>query len=203
MKIICVGRNYVAHAQEMNNEVPKEPIIFMKPKSAIIVPEKPLYYPEFTDELEYECELVVKVHKNGRFISERQAHKFYNEVTVGIDFTARDLQNILKSKGLPWEIAKGFDGSAAIGKFIPITPDMNMKNLNFELKINNNTVQKGNSSEMIFSIDKIIAYVSNFFSLNIGDLIFTGTPSGVGQVNVYDHLKGYLRGEQLLDVQVQ
>ena len=203
MKIICIGRNYAAHALELNNDVPTEPIIFMKPKNALLGPEKPLYYPEFTDELEYECELVVKIHKNGKFISERQAHNYYNEVTVGIDFTARDLQQKQKAKGLPWEIAKAFDGSAAVGKFIPISPDMNMKKLDFELKINNNTVQKGNSSEMIFSIDKIIAYASNFFSINIGDLIFTGTPAGVGQVSVYDHLKGYLRGEHLLDVHVQ
>jgi 2-keto-4-pentenoate hydratase/2-oxohepta-3-ene-1,7-dioic acid hydratase in catechol pathway len=175
----------------------------MKPKSAILGPEKPLYYPEFTDELEYECELVVKMHKNGRFIPEKHASKYYNEVSVGIDFTARDLQNKLKAKGLPWDIAKGFDGSAALGKFIPITRDMNMKDLHFELKINNHTVQKGHTADMLFSVDQIVAYASIYFSLNIGDLIFTGTPAGVGQVNVYDHLRGYLGDVPLLDVHVQ
>ena len=203
MKIICVGRNYVAHAQELNNEVPQDPIIFMKPKNALVLPEKPIIYPEFTDELEYECELVVKICKNGKFITERQARHFYNEVTVGIDFTARDLQQKQKSKGLPWEIAKAFDGSAVVGKFMPITPNMNMKNLDFEMKVNESTVQKGNSSQMLFSIDKIIAYTSNYFSINIGDLIFTGTPAGVGKVNVYDRLKGYLGGVELFDVHVQ
>lgn len=203
MKIICVGRNYSEHAKELNNEVPKEPVLFMKPKNALVVPDKPFYYPEFTDDLHYECELVVKICKNGRFVEERAAGRYYNEMTVGIDFTARDLQQQLKQKGLPWEIAKAFDASAPVGNFVPITPDTNMRNIDFELKLNGQTVQKGNTANMIFNINRVIAYASRFFTLNIGDLIFTGTPAGVGPVTVYDRLEGFLRGEKLLDLTIQ
>ncbi len=203
MKIICVGRNYTEHAKELNNEVPSEPVLFMKPKNALVVPDKPIYYPEFTDDLHYECELVVRICKNGRFVEERSAKKYYNEMTVGIDFTARDVQQQLKQKGLPWEIAKAFDASAPVGNFRPITADTNMKNLDFELKLNGTTVQQGNTKDMIFNINRIIAYASRYFTLNIGDLIFTGTPAGVGPVNVYDRLEGYLQGEKLLDVTIQ
>lgn len=203
MKIICIGRNYSEHAKELNNEVPTEPVIFMKPKSALLFPEKPLYYPEFTDDLQYECELVVRISKNGKYIQEKFASKYYNAISVGLDFTARDLQQRQKEKGLPWEIAKAFDQSAAVGQFIPIEPDMDVNNLNFYLKVNDQIVQKGNSGDMLFSINKIIAYVSIYFTLNIGDLIYTGTPAGVGSLNVYDKLEGYLEDQKLLQVEIR
>ncbi|MBN9484056.1 MAG: 2-hydroxyhepta-2,4-diene-1,7-dioate isomerase [Bacteroidetes bacterium 43-93] len=203
MKIICIGRNYAEHAKELNNDVPTEPVIFIKPRTALLFPEKPLYYPEFTDDLQYECELVYKICKNGKYIKEKFAHKYYNAVTVGIDFTARDLQQKLKSKGLPWELAKAFDGSAAVGEFMPISADMDLDNINFSLKRNGEIVQHGNSHDMIFTIDQIIEYVSMYFTLNIGDLIFTGTPAGVGPVNVYDELEGYIADQKLLFVDIQ
>lgn len=203
MKIICIGRNYSEHAKELNNEVPSEPVIFMKPKSALLLPEKPVYYPEFTDDLQYECELVIRINKNGKYIQERFARKYYNEVSVGIDFTARDLQQKLKDKGLPWEISKAFDASAAVGKFITITPETDLQALNFELKLNAHSVQKGNTADMIFSVNRIIEYASKYFTLNIGDLIFTGTPAGIGPVTVYDKLEGYLEGQKLLDVDIR
>jgi 2-keto-4-pentenoate hydratase/2-oxohepta-3-ene-1,7-dioic acid hydratase in catechol pathway len=203
MKIICVGRNYADHAKELNNDVPTSPVIFMKPKSALLLPEKPLYYPEFTDDLQYECELVVKINKNGKFIQEKFAKKYYSEMTLGIDFTARDLQRELQKKGLPWEIAKAFDGSAAVGTFLPIVPETEVQNLNFQLKLNDELVQEGYSGNMIFHIDKIIAYVSRFFTLNIGDLVFTGTPAGVGPVNGGDKLEGFLEGNKVLEVEVK
>jgi acylpyruvate hydrolase len=202
MKIICIGRNYAEHAKELNNEVPAEPVIFMKPKNALLMPDKPLYYPEFTDDLHYECELVVKIAKNGKYIQERFAKKYYSEISVGLDFTARDLQQKQKEKGLPWEIAKAFDGSAAVGRFIPVE-GMQLNNLDFSLKLNDRTVQQGNSSQMLNSIDKIIEYASKFFTLNIGDLIYTGTPAGVGPVNVYDKLEGYIGEEKLLEVNIR
>ena len=203
MKIICVGRNYAEHAKELSNDIPKEPVIFIKPKAALLMPEKPLYYPEFTDDLQYECELVVKICKNGKHIQEKFANKYYDQLTLGIDFTARDLQNTLKSKGLPWEIAKGFDGSAAVGTFSPITAETNMRNISFQLKKNDETVQDGNSRDMIFSLDRVIAYVSKFFTINIGDMIFTGTPAGVGPVNPGDKLEGILMGNKVLDVEIR
>ncbi len=203
MKIICVGRNYAEHAKELNNDVPTSPVIFMKPKSAMLLPEKPLYYPEFTDDLQYECELVVRINKNGKFIQEKFAKKYYSEVSLGIDFTARDLQRDLQKKGLPWEIAKAFDGSAAVGTFVPLTAEMDIQKMNFQLKLNDETVQDGKTSDMIFHVDKIIAYVSRFFTLNIGDLVFTGTPSGVGPVNGGDKLEGFLEGNKVLTVEVK
>jgi acylpyruvate hydrolase len=203
MKIICIGRNYAEHVKELHNEVPEEPVIFMKPKNALLMPEKPLYYPEFTDDLQYEAEVVVKINKNGKYINERYARKYYNEVSIGIDFTARDLQKHLKAKGLPWEIAKAFDGSAAVGNFITLTPESKLDNMNFELWQNGNIVQHGNTKNMMFSIDKIIEHVSQYFTINIGDLIFTGTPAGVGPVNVYDILQGYLLGQKLLEVEIR
>lgn len=203
MKIICIGRNYAEHAKELKNEVPTEPVIFMKPQSALLSDGKPVYYPEFTDDLQYECEVVVKICKNGKHTQEKFANKYYSEISLGIDFTARDLQSKLKAKGLPWEIAKGFDGSAAVGKFVPISADMNINDLDFELKQNGNTVQQGNTKDMIFNVNKIIEYTTRFFSLNIGDLIFTGTPAGVGPVSVYDKLEGYLQGQKLLDVEIR
>lgn len=203
MKIICIGRNYADHAKELGNEIPDEPIIFMKPKSALLQAHTPFYYPEFTNELHYECELVLRVSKNGKYIQERHAGNYYNGVTVGIDFTARDIQDECKKKGLPWEKAKAFDNSAAVGKFIDITPDLNKKNINFSLKKSKELVQKGNSKDMIFSFDSIISHISNYFSLNIGDLIFTGTPAGVGECVVGDELEALLEDKCLLNFEIK
>jgi acylpyruvate hydrolase len=203
MKIICVGRNYADHAKELQNDVPTVPVIFMKPKSALLLPGKPLYYPEFTQDLQYECEVVVRICKNGKFIQEKFANKYYDQVSLGIDFTARDLQRDQQKKGLPWEIAKAFDGSAAVGTFVPITIETEVSNLAFQLKLNNETVQDGHTRHMIFSVDHVIAYVSRFFTLHIGDMIYTGTPAGVGKVNRDDKLEGYLQGNKVLDVDVK
>ena len=203
MKIICVGRNYVDHAKELGNDVPTEPVIFMKPKSAILQPHTPFYYPEFTNELHYECELVLRISKNGKYIQERHASNYYNAITVGIDFTARDIQDECKKKGLPWEKAKAFDNSAAVGKFVDITPEINRKNINFSFNKNAEQVQKGNSAEMIFGFDFLISHVSNYFSLNIGDLVFTGTPAGVGECMVGDELEAFLEGNSLLKMEVK
>ena len=203
MKIICIGRNYADHAKELGNEIPDEPVIFMKPKSALLQPHTPFYYPEFTNELHYECELVLRISKNGKYIQDRHASNYYNGITVGIDFTARDIQDECKKKGLPWEKAKAFDNSAAIGKFIDITPDINKKNINFTFSKNGEIVQTGNSGQMLFSFDKLIANISNYFSLNIGDLIFTGTPAGVGECVVGDELEAFYEGTSLLKVDVK
>ncbi len=203
MKIICIGRNYAEHAKELGNDIPDEPVIFMKPKSALLQVHTPFYYPEFTNELHYECELVLRVCKNGKYIQERHASNYYNGITVGIDFTARDIQEEAKKKGLPWEKAKAFDNSAAVGKFIDITPEINKKNINFSLLKNGEQVQKGNSSQMIFNFDAIVANISNYFSLNIGDIIFTGTPAGVGECVVGDELEALLEDKVLLKFEVK
>lgn len=203
MKIFCIGRNYAKHAKEMGSDVPDEPIIFMKPKSALVQGHTPFYYPEFTNELDYETELVVRISKNGKYIQEKHASNYYNAISVGIDFTARDLQKQLKEKGLPWEKAKAFDNSAAVGKFIDITPAMNKKSINFSLTKNKEVVQKANSSEMIFSIDQIVANISNYFSINIGDLIYTGTPAGVGECIVGDVLEAYFEKDLVLSLEIK
>jgi 2-keto-4-pentenoate hydratase/2-oxohepta-3-ene-1,7-dioic acid hydratase in catechol pathway len=203
MKIFCIGRNYAEHAKEMGNGVPEEPIIFMKPKSALIQGHTPFYYPEFTNELNYEAELVVRISKNGKYIQEKHASNYYNAISVGIDFTARDIQKQLKEKGLPWEKAKAFDNSAAVGKFMDLTPAINKKNLNFSLLKNKEEVQKVNSSQMIFSIDQIVANISNYFSINIGDLIYTGTPAGVGECMVGDIFDAYLENDQVLSLEIK
>jgi len=203
MKIICVGRNYPAHAKELGNDIPDEPVIFMKPKSALLQSHTPFYYPEFTNELNYECELVLHICKNGKYIQERHAANYYNGITVGIDFTARDIQNDLKAKGLPWEKAKAFDNSAAVGKFIDITPEFNKKKINFSFYKNKELVQQANSSQMIFTFDFIISHISNYFSLNIGDLIFTGTPAGVGECVVGDDLEAFIEKEMLLKLEIK
>ena len=203
MKIICVGRNYPAHAEELGNDIPDEPVIFMKPKSALLQSHTPFYYPEFTNELNYECELVLRISKNGKYIQEKHAPNYYNGITVGIDFTARDIQNDLKAKGLPWEKAKAFDNSAAVGKFIDVTPAFNKKNINFSFYKNKELVQQAISSQMIFTFDFIIAHISNYFSLNIGDLIFTGTPAGVGECVVGDELEAFIEKEMLLKMEIK
>jgi 2-keto-4-pentenoate hydratase/2-oxohepta-3-ene-1,7-dioic acid hydratase in catechol pathway len=197
MKIFCVGRNYVAHAKELGNEVPDEPVIFMKPKSALLQAHTPFYYPEFTNELHYEAELVLRISKNGKYIQERFANKYYDAITAGIDFTARDIQNELKEKGLPWEKAKAWDN------WIPLTNIKNKKDINFSLQKNKELVQKGSSSMMINNFDKIVAYISNYFSVNIGDLIFTGTPEGVGEAVVGDELELFIEEEQMLTLEVK
>ena len=203
MKIFCIGRNYADHAKELGNAVPDEPVIFMKPKSALLQSHTPFYYPEFTNELDYECELVLRVCKNGKYIQEKHAGNYYNAITVGIDFTARDIQNDLKSKGLPWEKAKSFDNSAAVGKFIDITPALDKKNINFSFFKNKEQMQKGNSSQMVFSFDHILANISNYFSINIGDLIFTGTPAGVGECVVGDELEAFMEDQSLLSLEIK
>jgi len=203
MKIFCVGRNYVAHAQELGNEVPDEPIIFMKPKSALLQAHTPFYYPEFTNELHYECELVLRISKNGKYIQDRFASKYYDAITTGIDFTARDIQDELKKKGLPWEKAKSWDNSAVVGKWIPCADVKNKKDINFKLSKNKEIVQQSNSGLMINNFDKIVAYISNYFSVNIGDLVFTGTPAGVGECVVGDELEGFIGEENLFTVEIK
>lgn len=203
MKIICVGRNYKDHVKELGNSIPDEPVIFMKPKSALLQSHTPFYYPEFTNELHYECEVVLRVCKNGKYIQEKHARNYYDAISVGIDFTARDLQDELKGKGLPWEKAKAFDNSAVVGKFVPLTAEYNSKAIRFSLMKNGEKVQDGNSADMIFSIDRIIENISNYFSLNIGDLIFTGTPAGVGECVTGDVLEGFLDKQSLFSIEVK
>jgi 2-keto-4-pentenoate hydratase/2-oxohepta-3-ene-1,7-dioic acid hydratase in catechol pathway len=203
MKIFCIGRNYVAHAKELGNEVPEEPVVFMKPKSALLQPHTPFYYPEFTNELHYECELVLRISKNGKYIQEKFASKYYDAVTTGIDFTARDIQNDLKAKGLPWEKAKSWDNSAAIGKWIPFTSIKNKKDMNFCLYKNKELVQQGNSKLMIHDFDSVVAYISNFFSVNIGDMVFTGTPAGVGELVVGDEIEAFIEDDSLLSLEIK
>ncbi len=203
MKIFCVGRNYRDHAKELGNAVPEEPVIFMKPKSALLQGNTPFYYPEFSNELHYETELVLHICKNGKYIQKKQADRYYNKVTVGIDFTARDIQMELKRNGLPWEKAKAWDNSAAIGAWVDLTPEMLKKSLHFSLYKNKELVQQGDSKGMIFTFDHIIAHISNYFSLNIGDLVYTGTPAGVGECVVGDVLEGYLEKAKLLDLEIK
>lgn len=205
MKIIAVGMNYVAHCQELhaNEELPKEPVIFMKPDSALLKDSKPFFIPDFSKQIDYETELVVRICRLGKNIAPRFAHRYYDAVTVGIDFTARDLQNRLRSEGKPWEISKGFDNSAVIGDFVPLSRFKDVQNLNFHLNIDGTQVQQGNTNDMIFKIDDLIAYISQFYTLKIGDLLYTGTPVGVGPVSINQHLEGYLEGEKLLDFYVR
>ncbi|MFL9485271.1 fumarylacetoacetate hydrolase family protein [Chitinophagaceae bacterium LWZ2-11] len=203
MKIFCVGRNYSEHAKELGNEVPEEPVIFMKPKSALLQSHTPFYYPEFSNELHYEAEIVLRISKNGKYIREDQAAKYYNAITLGIDFTARDIQAELKKKGLPWEKAKAWDNSAVIGKWIDLTPELLKKPVLFSLQKNKEIVQKGNTKDMIFSFEAIVAHISNYFSLNIGDLVFTGTPAGVGECVVGDVLDGYIDQEKMFELEIK
>ena len=205
MKIIAVGMNYVAHCQELhaNEELPKEPVIFMKPDSALLKDSKPFFIPDFSKQIDYETELVVRICRLGKNIAPRFAHRYYDAVTVGIDFTARDLQNRLRSEGKPWEISKGFDNSAVIGDFVPVSRFKDVQNLNFHLNIDGTQVQQGNTNDMIFKIDDLIAYISQFYTFKIGDLLYTGTPVGVGPVSINQHLEGYLEGEKLLDFYVR
>ncbi len=203
MKIICIGRNYAAHAKELNNPVPREPVIFLKPDTALLAKKMPFFYPDFSEDIHYEAELVVKISKVGKNISERFAHKYYSEISLGVDFTARDLQAKYKKEGLPWERAKAFDGSAPVGRFMDATHLEDLNGLNFSLKINNEIRQEGNTSNMLFSVDAIIAYVSQFFTLKIGDLIFTGTPEGVGPIKIGDFMEGFIENEKVFDLKIK
>ena len=204
MKIFAIGLNYASHNKEMKRTfVSEEPVLFMKPDTALLKDGKPFLLPDFSDEMHYEAEIVVKVNRLGKTIAERFAHRYYDEITVGIDFTARDLQRKQKELGLPWEIAKSFDNSAAIGEFISKSEFEDIQNINFHLDINESTVQQGNTKDMIYSVDRIISYISRFFTLKIGDLIFTGTPAGIGAVNINDHLQGYIEDRKLLDFRVK
>jgi 2-keto-4-pentenoate hydratase/2-oxohepta-3-ene-1,7-dioic acid hydratase in catechol pathway len=203
MKIICIGRNYSDHAKELKNELPTEPLFFLKPDTAIVIRNRPFFYPEFSKEIHYEAELVFRICKVGKYIDEKFAHTYYDEVALGIDFTARDLQREAQAKGTPWEKAKGFDRSAPISSFFPIKDFTDVKKLNFSLKKNGELVQQGNSSDMIFSIDRIIAHVSQFITLKMGDIIFTGTPAGVGPVQIGDKLEGFIEDKKVLSCNIR
>lgn len=204
MKIICIGRNYSAHISELKNEKPTDPVIFLKPDTAILLKKQPFFIPDFSDDVHYEVEVLVKINRVGKYIEEKFAHKYYNEIGLGIDFTARDLQQKLKEKGLPWEKAKSFDGAAVIGeKWIDKNSFSNLNNINFSLLKNNKPVQTGNTSDMLWKIDELIAYVSQYFTLKIGDVIFTGTPEGVGKVEVDDVLTGLIEEKQIFSIQVK
>jgi 2-keto-4-pentenoate hydratase/2-oxohepta-3-ene-1,7-dioic acid hydratase in catechol pathway len=203
MKIICIGRNYTKHIEELQNERPEEPVVFMKPDSAVLLRQHPFVIPEFSEDIHHELEIIVKINKVGKYIDAKFAHKYYDEIGVGIDFTARDLQQKLKDKGLPWEKAKAFDGSAVIGDFMQKSVFNSLENLTFELKNNGVSVQKGNTSFMLWKIDELIAYVSQYFTLKIGDIIFTGTPEGVAAVRPDDILEGFLEGNKLFRIQVK
>lgn len=205
MKIIAVGMNYAAHNQELHHATlaPEEPVIFMKPDSALLKDSKPFFIPDFSKEVHYETELVVRINRLGKNIASRFAHRYYDALTVGIDFTARDLQRKFRAEGSPWELSKGFDSSAAIGEFAPVDRYKDIQNLRFWLTIDGQEVQGGSTADMLFKVDDIIAYVSRFVTLKIGDLLFTGTPAGVGPVSVGQHLQGYLEGEKLLDFYVR
>lgn len=205
MKIIAVGMNYPLHCKELHaaEPLPQEPVIFMKPDSALLKDGKPFFIPDFSNQMEYETELVVRINRLGKNISERFAHRYYDAVTVGVDFTARDLQKKFREGGMPWELCKGFDNSAAIGDWMPVSRFEDVQKLNFRLDIDGNPVQQGNTADMLFGVDRIIAYVSQFCTLKIGDLLFTGTPVGVGPVKIDNHLEGYLENEKVLDFYIR
>jgi 2-keto-4-pentenoate hydratase/2-oxohepta-3-ene-1,7-dioic acid hydratase in catechol pathway len=203
MKIICIGRNYTDHIKELSNEKPTDPIIFMKPDSAVLGNGLDFYIPDFTNDVHHEVEVLVKINKVGKHINEKYAHKYYDEISLGIDFTARDLQTILREKGLPWEKAKGFDGSAVIGKWFSKNEFKDLNNLNFHLIKNAEKVQIGNTSLMLWKIDELIAYVSTFFTLKKGDVIFTGTPAGVSKVFPNDYLEGFIENEKLFAINIK
>jgi 2-keto-4-pentenoate hydratase/2-oxohepta-3-ene-1,7-dioic acid hydratase in catechol pathway len=203
MKIICIGRNYVDHIAELNNKTPKDPVVFLKSDSSLLIKNQPFFIPEFSNEIHYEVEILIKINKIGKFIEPKFSHRYYDQISLGIDFTARDLQSELKSNGLPWEKAKAFDGSALVGKWVNKNNFDSLDNLNFSLDLNGNTVQKGNTSLMLWTTDQIISYVSKFFTLKIGDIIFTGTPSGVGKVNINDELVGKIENEEFFKLKIK
>jgi len=203
MKILAIGQNYVEHNKELNSKNPTEPVVFMKPDTALLRNNKPFFIPDFTDELHYETELIVKINRLGKNIAAKYAHRYYAEIGLGVDFTARDLQRKLKAEGKPWEVCKAFDNSAVIGDFLPVEQLGNVQDIRFSLNLNGKTVQQGHSADMIFAIDELIAYVSRFFTLKIGDILFTGTPVGVGKVAVGDRLEGYIFENKMFDFKVK
>lgn len=203
MKIICIGRNYTEHIKELENEKPKDPVIFLKPDTSILLKKQPFFIPDFSNDVHYEVEILVKINKIGKYIDRKFAHKYYDEIGLGIDFTARDLQSELKSKGLPWEKAKAFDGSAVVGNWIPVSEIKDVNAIEFSLKKNENIVQLGNTSHMLWKIDELIEYISKYFTLKIGDIIFTGTPEGVGKVVANDKLKGFIADKELFSITVK
>ena len=203
MKIIAIGRNYAEHAKELNNPIPAIPVIFMKPDTALLKDNKPFYHPDFSEDIHHEIEIVLKVSKEGKHISEKFAANYFEEIALGIDFTARDIQTKHKEKGLPWELAKAFDNSAPVSNFVPKNKFADIYNINFNLDVNGNTKQHGNTKDLLFSFERIIAFVSQYITLKKGDLIYTGTPQGVGKVNVGDKLEGFLEGEKLLDFYIK
>lgn len=203
MKIICIGLNYKSHIQELKCETPEQPLFFLKPETSMILRNRPFFLPDFSNDIHYEVELLVKINKVGKFIQKRFAHTYYDEIGLGIDFTARDIQQEAMAKGLPWELSKAFDGSAIIGNFLPKSQFPNLQNINFHLQKNEQIVQKGNSADMLFDIDDIIAYVSQFITLKIGDIIFTGTPVGVGRVDINDRLQGFIEEQKMFDFRVK
>lgn len=203
MKIIAVGRNYIKHANELNNPIPTRPVIFLKPDTALLKDNRDFYYPEFSKEIHYEVEVVLRVCKEGKHVQEKFAHSYYDQIGLGIDFTARDIQQLHKEKGLPWELAKAFDHSAPISEMIPKEQFTDLYNIDFSLDKNKETVQKGNTKDVLFSFEKLISFVSQHITLRKGDLIYTGTPEGVGPVQIGDHLEGYLQGKKLLDFHVK
>jgi 2-keto-4-pentenoate hydratase/2-oxohepta-3-ene-1,7-dioic acid hydratase in catechol pathway len=203
MKIICIGRNYTEHIEELANEKPSEPVVFLKPDTSILLKKQPFFIPDFSNDVHYEVEVLVKIDRIGKHIDSKFSHKYYNEIGLGIDFTARDLQSKLKGKGLPWEKAKSFDGAAVIGNWVDKTKFDSIDSLNFHLNKNEKKVQIGNTQNMLWKVDEIIAYVSKYFTLKIGDIIFTGTPSGVGRVEKNDVLSGFLEEEQLFSIKVK
>lgn len=203
MKFICIGRNYAAHAAELQHSVPEKPVFFLKPESALTRVNRPFFLPDFSSEVHYETEVIVKINRLGKCISEKFAHKYYDEIGLGVDFTARDLQRKCIADGEPWEIAKAFDGSAVVGRFLPKSQFQDIQNLNFHLLLNDSKVQNANTRDMIFPIDRLISYVSNFMTLKMGDILFTGTPVGVGAVKINDHLQGFLEDECLFDFYVK
>lgn len=203
MKIICIGLNYKSHIQELKCETPEKPLFFLKPETSMILRNRPFFLPDFSNDIHYEVELLVKINKVGKFIQKRFAHTYYDEIGLGIDFTARDIQQEAMAKGLPWELSKAFDGSAIIGNFLPKSQFADLQNINFHLQKNEQIVQKGNSADMLFEIDDIIAYVSQFITLKIGDIIFTGTPVGVGRVDINDRLQGFIEEQKMFDFRVK
>ena len=203
MKLICIGRNYTKHIEELNSEKPSDPVIFLKPDTAILLKNQPFFIPDFSDNIHYEVEIIIKINKVGKYIDRKFAHKYYDEIGLGIDFTARDLQNQLKDKGLPWEKCKAFDGSAVIGNWLPKTQFKDINNITFSLLKNDEVVQNGNTANMLWKIDEIIEYVSKYFTLKIGDIIFTGTPEGVGKVFANDRLKGLIENKEMFSITVK
>lgn len=203
MKLICIGRNYTEHIKELENEKPTDPVIFLKPDTAILLKKQPFFIPDFSNDVHHEVEILVKINRVGKYIDRKFAHKYYNEIGLGIDFTARDLQAQLKEKGLPWEKAKAFDGAAVIGNWMPSKAIKDINDVEFSLKKNDKIVQKGNTSHMLWKIDEIIEYVSKYFTLKIGDIIFTGTPAGVGKVIANDALKGYIENKEMFSITVK